>query len=213
MNSEKVLMFTRAMFFALAIFSAKQSLAVDTACPRPEPDGSYGPYDYITQKDKLAIVEGAHFQTETATLVRSKHGVIGDLGYTLHAFPNHHRALESLLELALQKNSTAIDGMTFTIPCYFIRASKFVPTDGMVNAIYANYLARIGQKDMAKSEADLAIKKTPNNPRVAYNIGLAYYYLGDYKTARVYSDMAKKLGSSAVGLDKLLSKSVPQTQR
>ncbi|CAG0956398.1 hypothetical protein ANRL3_00578 [Anaerolineae bacterium] len=209
--------FCRFMFLALAIFPTHETLAEDLECPTPRVGGAhqgYGPFDYITQKDKLPVVEGAHFTPKVAALISGERSYLaGDLDYTLRAFPNHHRALESLIELALRSKTTSIPNMTFSVPCFLIRASKFVPTDGLVNALYANYLSRIGQKELAKSEAELAIKKTPNNPRVAYNIGLAYFYLGDYKSAKEYSDMAKKLGSSAVGLDKLLSGSVPQSHR
>lgn len=212
-----LLNFCRLMFLALAVFPTHETLAEDIECSKPRvggPHQGYGPYDYNTQKDKLGIVEVAHFTPKVAALISGERGYLaGDLDYTLRAFPNHHRALESLIELALRSKTTSIQYMSFSVPCYFIRASKFVPTDGMVNALYANYLSRIGQKELAKSEAELAIKKTPNNPRVAYNIGLAYFYLGDYKSAKEYSLMAKKLGSSAVGLDKLLSGSAPQPHR
>lgn len=178
-------------------------------CPMPVFGGyaqGYGPYNYITQKDKLGIVEGAHFTTDVATLKSGKSGSLeNDLDYTLRAFPNHHRALQSVADLALREKSSRLPRMTFSVPCYFIRASMFAATDGMVNAIYAYYLARIGQKSLAIAEAKNAIQKNPDKPRVAYNVGLAYFYVGDYKTAKEYAAKAKKLGSSAVGLDNLLS--------
>jgi len=204
---------------ALAYCTINVAFAVSstTGCPPSEPlgsfNGNYGPYDYITQKGRLNIVEVAHFTPEVAALVRGEHGSLGwDISYTLIAFPNHHRALESLAELAVRDKTIVIPEMKYSVPCYFIRALKFMPTDGVVSAIYATYLARIGQKELALSEAESAIKKNPNIPKVSYNVGLAYYYLGDLKKAREYSEKAKKLGYTAIGLDKLLSKPVENSK-
>lgn len=199
----------RAALIILLICLCNNSWARGIVCPKPELGGlyqGYGPYNYITQKDKLGIVDQVHFTEEVAALIRGNKSTLGgDIDYTLRAFPNHHRALESLGDLAIREKSTQLRDMHFTVPCYFIRAGLFVPTDGMVNSIYAKYLARIGENELAKSEAELAIKKSPNNPRTAYNLGLTYYFLGDLKKAKEYSEMAKKLGSSAVGLEKLLA--------
>lgn len=181
----------------------------ETDCPKPVlVSGRYGPFDYTDpeQRGALPIVEIGHFTPEVASLRRGNTSYVwDDLQYTLTAFPNHHRALQSLADLAIREKTNHIGNMKFTVPCYFIRAIKFVPNDGMVNAIYAYYLAYIGQKDFAKTEAEQAIQKKPNDPRVAYEVGLAYFYMGDHKMASDYSSKAKKLGSTAIGLDKLLS--------
>jgi len=204
-------------FLGFSCCAIHVATAADIACPKPEIGGlyqGYGPYNYITQKDKLQIVERAHFTTDVATLTSGYSGTLNsDIDYTLRAFPNHHRALESLGDLAIREKSNKLKNMHFTVPCYYIRASLFVPSDGLVNAIYAKYLSRIGQNDIAKSEIESALKKSSNNPRVIYNVGLTYYYLGDYKTAKEYSEKAKNLGSSATGLEILLHKSIPKENR
>src|SRR4051812_47506028 len=54
----------------------------------------YGPFDYRTSKDKLDIVEGAHFTPDVETLRSGSTGSLGaDIDYTLRTSPNHHRAL------------------------------------------------------------------------------------------------------------------------
>jgi len=190
----------------------KGAAAVKSDCPMPKLGGydqGYGPFDYTNpehRKNKLPIVEQYHFNIDVATLMAGiSAGVSGDLDYTLRAFPNHHRALQALADLAIREKATRIGNMHFSVPCFFIRAQKFSPDDGMVSAIYAYYLAYIGQRDLARLEAERAAAKKSNNPKIAYEVGLAYYYIGDYKTAREYADKAKSLGSTAIGLDKLLS--------
>lgn len=72
----------------------------------------FGPFDYTDpetarpgkygQSPPLHLVEIAHFTPEVEHLVRGKSGAIyGDLDYTLRAFPNHHRALWSMVRYYL----------------------------------------------------------------------------------------------------------------
>lgn len=188
-------------------------VAVKSDCPTPKPGGyeqGYGPFDYTNpehRKNNLPIVELYHFNADVASLTSGMTATMvwGDIDYTLRAFPNHHRALQALADLAIREKATRIGNMHFSVPCFFIRAQKFAPADGMVSAIYAYYLAYIGQRDLARTEAEQAVAKKSNNPKIAYEVGLAYYYIGDYKMAREYADKAKSLGSTAIGLDKLLS--------
>ncbi len=193
--------------------------AINTDCPNPTGStnggnpGQYGPFDYrdpavrTGNPSPLQLVEMGHFTTEVATLTRGNTGsMTHDLDYTLRAFPNHHRALQSLADLGIRvKKIKGGEDMTYTIACYFIRAKNYAPTDGMVNALYAYYLANMNQKDLALAEVDQALKKAGTNPKVYYDAGLAYYYLGDLKKAQECSIIAKKLGSNAVGLANLLA--------
>ena len=73
--------------------------AVGEAACGPLETGGYGPYDYtnpIHFREKLPIVEGAHFDAGVESLrghLKKNAGTLdGDLDYTLRAFPNHHRA-------------------------------------------------------------------------------------------------------------------------
>ncbi len=195
------------------------SVSADLKCPdatKANNRGHFGPFDYRdpsarngtpSNPSPLELVDSAHFTPEVATLTRGNSSTIieQDINYTLLSFPNHHRALQTLADFGLRKKSSTSQFLTYTIPCYFIRAKHFAPTDGMVDAVYAYYLANLNQKDMAHQEAEEALKKANNNPRVYYHTGLAYYYLGEYEKAKECSNQAKKLGSKAVGLETLLS--------
>src|SRR4051794_26054278 len=60
---------------------------------------AYGPFDYrSTDKTALNMVEGPHFPPKVEALISGNSGPIGaELGYTLRAFPNHHRALLAVM--------------------------------------------------------------------------------------------------------------------
>jgi tetratricopeptide (TPR) repeat protein len=207
-------------FSVILAINSHTSVATDLSCPNPSgqtnggPSSQFGPYDYRDSANRagpLHLVEMWHFNTDVATLTQGlSSSVAGDLSYTLRAFPNHHRALQSLADMGLRDKKLHISGLAFTIPCFFIRAKSFAPTDGMVNAVYSYYLANMNQNDLALTEAEQAIKNASNNARVYYEVGLTYYYLGDYNKAHEYSNLAKKLGSTAVGLDTLLSRVSPK---
>jgi hypothetical protein len=62
----------------------------------------YGPFDYTNARhyrEKLPIVERAHFNRDVESLRRGQTAVRPgpDLHYVLGTFPNHHRALYSML--------------------------------------------------------------------------------------------------------------------
>jgi tetratricopeptide (TPR) repeat protein len=214
------------LFLCLSVIlaiSSHTSVGTELSCPNPSgqanggPSSQFGPYDYRDPANRtgpsnpLHLVESNHFNTDVATLTQGlSASVAGDISYTLRAFPNHHRALQSLANMGLRDKKLQISGMAFTIPCFFIRAKSFAPTDGMVNAVYSYYLANMNQNDLALTEVEQAIKNAANNARVYYEVGLAYYYLGNYSKAQEYSKLAKNRGSTAVGLDTLLSRVFPK---
>ena len=60
---------------------------------------AFGPFDYRTEKgNSLYLVESAHFTPAVEAVIAGNTTYIGgDLDYTLRAFPNHHRALMSMI--------------------------------------------------------------------------------------------------------------------
>ena len=124
---------------------------------------SFGPFDYRLPSPKSGtyggspkdLVEGAHFTPNIETLKSSKTGKGhpgGDIAYTLRAFPNHHRALKSMSELALREKTEMPRNMRYSVQCWFQRAMKFAPDDGMVRMLYGYYLLKKGQIALAVEE-------------------------------------------------------------
>lgn len=172
-------------------------------------DNAYGPYDYWTAKpEQRSIVERHHLTEDVLTLRRGATStrVGGDLDYTLRAFPNHPRALAAMAELGFRTKSTKPAGSRYTVECWFERAIRFRPKDGMVRAIFGVALLKAGKRDDAIRTLTLADELLPNNANVLYNLGLAYAEAKDYDRAVVYAKRAYDLGFTLPGLREMLQK-------
>lgn len=164
-------------------------------------ENGYGPFDYRTRKDKLHIVEAYHFTPDVAALRSGNTGSIGgDLDYTLRSFPNHHRALYSMMNLAFKDRKAKPHGAKYTIDCYFDRAIRFAPNDGEVLVLYGVYLARTDRKQDAVTTLENAKKLERDNPNVYYNLGLVYFQMKNYPEALENAQRAYQLGSQLPAL-------------
>jgi len=191
------------MLTGIAIACASCASMADPVCGSLE--NAYGPFDYRTAKHQLRIVEKFHFTQDVEALRQGSTGPVGgDLDYTLRASPNHHRALNAMMNLAFKVRNDKPRGAQYTIECYFDRAMRFAPDDGEVLVLYGVYLARANHKQDAVQAFERALKFEQQNPNVHYNLGLVYFDLKDYDNARKQAHLAYKLGSQLPGLrDKL----------
>lgn len=167
----------------------------------------YGPFDYRVDKSKLGIVEKFHFTREIENL-RSKRevGLGSPIDYTLRAFPNHHRALTSMVNLGARTKKPKVAGATHTVECYLVRAEAFRPDDAVVKLIYGLYFLKAGEPVQALTKLELARAQRPNDANVAYNIGLAHFELGQYDQALESAHEAYALGFPLPGLKNMLTK-------
>lgn len=155
----------------------------------------YGPYDYRTDKRELVVVETHHFSSSVEQLLRGMTGSIGsDLDYTLRASPNHHRALSALSRYGEKLKSDFVQGATFSVECYFVRAVSFRPDDPTVRMLYAIYLK--GQNRVPEAAKQLAYTETltENTGFTLFNLGLTYLDLGDHEAALRQAHKAMALG-------------------
>lgn len=191
------------LFLVTATGSASAQVVAGGACGTL--DNAFGPFDYRTDKNKLGIVERFHFTPSVEALKAGKSGNLGgDLDYTLRAFPNHHRALMSMMKFGLREKVAKPHGVQFTLECYMQRAETFRPTDGMVKIIYGLYLLKTGRTQDAIGKLDAARGLDENDPNVHYNLGLAYVELGNYDRALASAHRAYAAGYPLPGLrDKL----------
>lgn len=148
----------------------------------------YGPYDYrrrSTLYRELRQVEGAHFPPRVEALIRGKTGInpYSDIAYTLRAWPNHHRALNSISRYYFKfKNSNK--RMNVPPECFFQRAINFAPDDDTTYMLYAIYLQKRGKYKQSEENYLNAIKLSPDDPQTNYNYGLLLFKLEKYKEAR-----------------------------
>ncbi len=167
--------------------------------------GSYGPFDYRTQQDKLPIVEKHHFTPQVEGLIRGQEGYLGgDLDYTLHAFPNHHRALIAIMRWGERLKSPQPPNLVYSIECYLERAIRFKPDDTVSRVLFAQYLGRIRRSPEAIAQLDAAIHYAADNAITHFNIGLIFFELGAHDRALQQAHVAYKLGFERKDLEDML---------
>lgn len=169
---------------------------------------SFGPYDFLTDKDKLPIVEQHHFTPEVEMLVKGNTTVNigGDLSYTLLVFPNHHRALQAMVRLGARMHTPQPPGAAYSIECYFDRAVRFRPHDTTARLLFANYLFQSQRKQEALAQMAVAEADAGDNPYTHYNMGLMYLENQTYDLAREQAQKAYALGFTQPGLREKLER-------
>ncbi|MBK8376016.1 MAG: oligosaccharide flippase family protein [Sphingomonadales bacterium] len=166
---------------------------------------AYGPYDYYSDKNRLPIVEANHFTPEVENLEggmarRAGSNVGTDLDYTLRAFPNHPRALLSMVRYGEKTRKEKPPYASYSVECYLNRAVRFKPDDSIVRMIYAIYLSKHGRSSEALKELNEAIRLGENSANLYYNIGLVYFDLKDYDKALTNAQSAYQMGFPLPGL-------------
>lgn len=170
---------------------------------------AYGPFDYrdpVNKRDNLPIVETFHFTLEVESLQHGTSGtVLGDLKYTLRAFPNHHRALASIARYAIGGGRIPIDDSIPSADCYFERAITFTPNDEAVHVIYANYLYKMGDQEKAREQYEAALRLAPQSVEINYVAGLFFVDMGDLARAKQLAQVAYDGGYPLPGLKKKIA--------
>lgn len=192
---------------ALAAFTAQDAHAAAADC---------GPFEWAhvrldvnSASDRVALssVEANHFDADTEALVRGITGSVGgDIDFLLRHSPNHHRGLAALVRLAFRDKSPQPKGVKTTVECYLLRALEFTPSDPEVLKIYATYLARLNRTAEALAKLEEAEKLKPDDPVLAYNMGLLLTDKRDFEQARAYAQKAYAGGIQLPGLRDKLAK-------
>lgn len=194
----------------ILLLASAHPVSAEGLCPPATVDAKFGPYDYTDPQAKantLPIVEKYHFKPQVEQLISGESSSIGgDLDYVLRSFPNHHRALNSMVRLALREKTDKPAGAHFQVSCYFERALGFAPKDAMVHLLYGNYLYGIKKQEDALKQFLEAEKSDPNNSNILYNAGLLYFDLKQYDMALSYAKKAYSLGFPLPGLRLKLQK-------
>ena len=158
-----------------------------------------------TDQLRISKVEFNHFNADVENLVQGMSGSVGgDIDFLLRYSPNHHRGLAALVRLALRDKTTQPSYVRIPVECYLLRALEFTPSDPEVLKIYGTYLARLGRNAEALARFEQAEKLAPDDPVIAYNIGLLLTDKRDFERARAYAKKAYAGGIQFPGLrDKL----------
>lgn len=197
-------------------------LGPDTCGPLVEP-ARHGPFDYRDPPPEaiIANVEAHHFNHRLRAMKLGKDSyapverdgfsedsggtVGGGFSYTLHAFPNHARALQAVDEYSRRKAfATKPPGMEYPVECYFERAIRFAPDDSTVRYLYASFLEARGRHAEADQQIALIQEVAAGKPGLAYNLGLLYVKRGQLDKALEYARVAYRGGYNLPGLRKFL---------
>lgn len=188
--------------FALLLSIHCGPAAAQDRAPPPEGCGAweqmntYGPFDYRTANaQQRALVEGAHFTQGVETLTRGKTGAYGgDIAYTIHVFPNHHRALQALGRLVQKEKADPPRGAQLNLDCYYRRAINFSPDDQVLKLLYANLLISRGQTEPALQILELVAEQAEDNPLTQNNVGLLFFDMKLFARAREQAHKAYAMG-------------------
>lgn len=164
---------------------------------------AFGPFDYnMASLEDLQLVESQHFTKNISDLEHGNDAFLGgEIGYTLNVFPNHYPALQAFAKLSLREKDVQPPGAKYSVECYFDRAIRFKPRDGIVRMLYGNYLLKLkGRSDEAMEQYHEAVKLQPENANINYNLGLLYLKKKDYGQSIIYAKKAYELGFPLPGL-------------
>lgn len=171
-----------------------------------ETNDGYGPYDYRVNKNKLPIVENAHFTPGVEQFYEKKTGFFGaDIGYTLFRFPNHHRALEAMMRLSKREQTDKPRGATYSLECYFERALRFRGDDVIARMLFAEFLVQRARNDDALKQLQFIRNVAGDNAMTHYNLGMIYIDAKRNDIALAEAHKAMSLGLQWPGLrDRLI---------
>jgi tetratricopeptide (TPR) repeat protein len=169
-------------------------------CGGSDTNNWFGPYDYTNSEDKakhLRIVEKFHFTPDVENHIKGKTGYLGpDLNYTLMAWPNHARALLSIIRLQEKLESKMISFhdpenlLKTPVECYLQRAINFSPEDATSLSLFGFFLKKQNRLTEAKKYYEKALHVQPDNSKIAYSYGLLLFELKEYDNALEYAKRA-----------------------
>lgn len=208
----------RSRLFSLPALLLWGSLAVAQQVPGcGSLENAFGPFDYrdpVARRESLKVVESYHFSPAVESLTGGQTGaVIGDLDYTLRAFPNHHRALNSVAQYELRGGKVWASPTIRSADCYFERAIAFRRDDQVVRMLYANFLVKSGRTPEGRRQYEEALQIAPNDPEVNYNAGLFFVGQGDIDRARQHAAVAYGSGYPLPGLRKKIAEAEARQPR
>lgn len=172
----------------------------------------YGPFDYSKRQSirayDLEIVEGRHFTDNVENLIKGETTTspFGDLDYTLRAWPNHHRALLSMIHYQLKLDNNLVSDSTATVraECYLQRAINFSLKDPVPYSLYGYYLKKKGKLEKSEIYYKKAADIEPKNAKIAFSYSLLLIDLKRYEEAMKYARTAYEEGNPPETLRKKL---------
>jgi tetratricopeptide (TPR) repeat protein len=203
-----------ALVFCLSLLLSFSTIANPGRNRAPAPLGCgqypanyYGPYDYrIASQEVRDTVESYHFTPRVEQLWGGITGPVGgDISYTLGAFPNHPRAIVSMMRLVDRLKQDPPPGATMSLECYFRRGMMFAPSDLVFRMQYGLYLIARNRAPEALKIVDQVVEEAADNPFTHFNAGMLYFDMKEYDKALAQAHRAQALGFERPDLRERLS--------
>ena len=167
------------------------------------------PRDYTNRAaniEQLQLNERFHFTKSVENLTGGQSGSIpADIDFMLRAWPNHHRALNSLSRYQLQLTRGQRKPLT-PVECYFQRAINFSPNDSNSVLLYAIFLHKSKYLEKALEQYRRAEAISPTDAQIQYNLALLLVEMEEYEEARAYAKKLYVNGFPLPGLRRKLNK-------
>ncbi|NND68829.1 MAG: hypothetical protein HKN19_14665 [Halioglobus sp.] len=151
-----------------------------------------GPFDYLRRRQlvgQLEVVEEHHFNRNVENLIK---GIttepMGDIDFTLRSFPNHHRALNSAVKFRLRHKRFPPKSKGLRAECYLQRAINFSPNDPIPYGLLGYTFHKLGKPSRAVEPYKTALKMSPGDMMLKYNLALALTELERYHAARAHAE-------------------------
>lgn len=159
----------------------------------------FGPFDYRrAPKEALRNVETNHFTPAVEQLVRGvttdAKSMGKDVAYVLGVFPNHHRALLTMMRMGERDGTDPPRGASLPIECWFDRAVRYARDDTVARLMYALWLRKKGRAEESLFHTKAAEAEAKDNPMTYYNVGMSYFELGKFEQAAAAARRAQELG-------------------
>ncbi len=177
---------------------------------------NYGPFDYLERANlpnELGVVERHHFNSDVEHLIRGQTSPtpMGDISYTLYAWPNHHRALYSAIRFRMQgypEYRVPDNRKIPTAECFLQRAIQFSPRDATTYMLYGILLQRTKQPEKALQQYRLAHSINSKDTQIIYNMALVLIELGKLDEAQKLADQVYATDFPLKGLKKRLDQAL-----
>lgn len=165
----------------------------------------YGPFDYRrAPPDSLRNVETNHFSQQVEQLrsgvTTGREDMGKDVAYVLGVFPNHHRALLTMMRMGEKDGNDQPRSAGRPIECWFDRALRFARDDTVARLMYALWLRNKGRNEDSLFQTRTAEAHAKDNPMTHYNVGISYFELGQFELAAAAAKRARDLGAPQPGL-------------
>lgn len=179
-------------------------ISFETECKGRTYNNSAVDYRAPDHQKYIRGIERNHFNENVRSGIKGQTGsLMGDLDFILRNIPNHYPGLNVVADLDIGQRS---DPNFPSTDCYFLRALRFAPDDGMVSLAYGVALARLGRGREAGTQYQIAIQRLSEPAEAHYNLALLYLASNDIEHATQHATIAYERGYPLPGLRNRLAK-------